>query len=250
MTYKEKERSMKNKKVVLVTGGTGGIGKYLVEEFFRAGYCVAFTFYSNAEAAGKLEKLPNVKGFQADVADEASVAKLRDDIEAVFGGLDALVFGSGIFEDALVENMSLDSWNRVISTNLTGVFLCAKYMLAMLRKSGHGRFICIGSVMGDTGIYGSCSYAASKTGMIGLVKSIALENAKHGVTANVVSFGYIDAGMTARLPEKVLDSALKKIPMKRMGDPTDTAKVIIDLCAEHTNYISGQVIRVNGLMYV
>lgn len=241
---------MKDKKVALIVGGTGGIGVYLVEEFIRAGYAVAFTFYNNIDNASDMEKKLGVKGYQVDVRCEKDVAELHNKLRRDFGRVDVVIYSSGIFEDALVENMSIESWNRVVETNVTGAFLCAKHLLQMLRESGHGRYICTGSVMGESGIYGSCSYAASKAALIGLVKSIALENAKYCVTANVVSFGYIDAGMTEHLSEKILESALKKIPMKRAGDPRDAAKVIVDMCEEHTNYISGQVIRINGLLYV
>ena len=200
--------------------------------------------------ADEIKKDFGVKGYQADMTQETDVMLLQAELLRDYGRLDALVYASGIFEDALVDNMSLESWKRVISINVTGAFLCAKYLLQMLRESGHGRYICIGSVMGESGIYGSCSYAASKAALIGLVKSIALENAKYHVTANVVSFGYIDVGMTEQLSEKIYESALKRIPMKKAGDPSDAAKVVVDLCADYTNYISGQVIRINGLLYV
>lgn len=241
---------MNDKKVVLVVGGTGGIGAYIVQEFANAGYDVAFTYCNNRNKALSMEECTGAHGYKADMTQEAAVAGLQEALGKDFGRLDAVIYVSGIFEDALIENMSMESWNRVMATNVTGAFLAAKYFTKMLRESGNGRFICTGSVMGESGIYGSCSYATSKAALIGLVKSIALENAKYNVTANVVSFGYIDAGMTDQLPEKVFESAMKKIPMKRAGDPTDTAKVIVDLCAEHTNYISGQVIRINGLLYV
>lgn len=241
---------MNDRKVVLVIGGTGGIGAYIVEEFANVGYDVAFTYCSNRDKASAMEERIGAHGYKADMTEETAVANLQQTLDREFGRLDALIYASGVFEDALVENMSMESWNRVLATNVTGAFLCAKYFTRMLRESGSGRFICTGSVMGESGIYGSCSYAASKAALIGLVKSIALENAKYNVTANVVSFGYIDAGMTDQLPEKVFESAMKKIPMKRAGDPGDAAKVIVDMCAEHTNYISGQVIRINGLLYV
>ena len=241
---------MTYKGIVLIMGGRGGIGTYLVEEFSRTGYQVLFTYYNNNDTAEKLERLYKAWGFKVDASNEENMMNFEKKILTEYGKVDAVIYGSGIFEDSLIENMTLESWNRVIATNLTGAFLCAKYMIQLLRNSGHGRFICIGSVMGESGIYGSCSYAASKAGIIGLVKSIALENARHGVTANVVSFGYIKTGMTTKLPEKVLESAMKKIPMKKTGEPSDAAKVVVDLCQEHTNYISGQVIRVNGLLYV
>lgn len=241
---------MNKKKVVLVVGGTGGIGAYIVEEFANAGYDVAFTYCNSRDKALAIEERIDAHGYRANMTEEETVVSLRETLDKDFGRLDALVYASGIFEDALVENMSIESWNRVIATNVTGAFLCAKYFIQMLRESGCGRFICTGSVMGESGIYGSCSYGASKAALIGLVKSIALENAKYNFTANVVSFGYIDAGMTEQLPEKVFESAMKKIPMKRAGNPVDSAKVIVDMCADHTNYISGQVIRINGLLYV
>lgn len=241
---------MRTDKVVLIIGGTGGIGVNIIEEFVNCGYKVAFTFCNNAAKANELEKQYNCKAYHADSAIEEDVIKIKERIAKDFGRLDAMIYVTGIFEDSLVENMTYESWNRVICTNLSGAFLCAKHILPMLRESGQGRFICTGSVMGESGTYGSCSYAASKAGLIGLVKSVALENAKYGVTANVVSFGYIDTGMTTQLPDKVLESAKKKIPMKRIGDPGDAAKVVVDMCADHTNYISGQVIRINGMLYV
>ena len=241
---------MVNNKTALVFGGTGGLGSYIVDQFFKENYRVAFTYFGNNEKAMELEKKVSGKAYRTDVSNEDSVKELKENIAKEYGCLNVVVYCVGIFKDSLVNEMSLESWNQVQSTNLTGAFLAAKYLIQMLRESGNGRFICIGSVMGESGIYGSCSYAASKAGLIGLVKSIALENAKFNVTANVVSLGYINTGMTNQVSEKVLDSAIKKIPMKRLGNPDDTAKVIVDLCREHTNYISGQIIRVNGLLYV
>lgn len=239
---------MSNKKVALIIGGSGGIGSYLVNEFMDRGYRVIFTYCGNARMADQASG--DVEGVKADVSDEGSISGLRDLIQDKYEKLDALIYAAGIFEDALVGNMSLDSWNHVMAVNLTGAFLCCKHFIHLLRKSGQGRVICIGSVMGDSGTYGSCSYAATKAGMIGLIKSVALENAVYNVTANVVSFGYIDTGMTQKLTEKVLESAKKKIPAKKLGDPCEAAKITADLCEEHTGYITGQVIRINGGLYV
>lgn len=239
-----------NKRVCLVVGGTGGIGKYIVKAFSENDYDVIFTYYRNKEAANIIENEYGVSSYCIDSSSENDVKNFSNEVEAKYERIDALVYATGIFEDALIDNMELESWRRVIDTNLTGIFLYAKHFLRLLRKSGAGRFVAIGSVMGESGIYGSCSYGATKAGMIGLIKSIALENAKYGITANVVSFGYIDAGMTELLSEKVLESAMKKIPMKKLGDPYDAARVVVDVCSEHMGYVSGQVIRNNGLLYV
>lgn len=241
---------MSNKRNCLIVGGSGGIGRYIVEAFAKADYNVCFTYYQSEGAAKELENQFGAKAYRVDSQDELSVQGLEEQLRKLYGKLDVLVYATGIFEDALIDKMELESWKRVLDTNLTGVFIFAKYMLPLLRESTSGRFVAIGSVMGESGIYGSCSYGATKAGIIGLIKSIALENAQYGVTANVVSFGYIDAGMTAKLPEKVLDSAMKKIPMKKLGDPLDAAEIVVDVCSEHAGYMSGQVIRNNGLLYV
>lgn len=239
---------MNDKKVALIIGGSGGIGNYLVNEFADRGYRVIFTYYGNSRMADQISG--DIRGVKADVSGEESVSSLRDLVQQEYGKLDVLIYAAGIFEDALVGNMTLESWNHVLTVNLTGAFLCCKHFIHLLRQSGHGRVICIGSVMGESGTYGSCSYAATKAGMIGLMKSVALENASYNVTANVVSFGYIDTGMTQKLTDKVLESAKKKIPSKKLGNPSEAAKITADLCEEHTGYITGQVIRVNGGLYV
>lgn len=241
---------MENKRTVLIVGGTGGIGKYMIEAFSTAGYNVLFTYFHNEETAAEAEKNFNAKGYRTDVTSEKEILDLSAELNKKQKSLDALIYCSGIFLDSMAEGMELESWEQVMAVNLTGAFLCAKYFLKMLRESGHGRFICTGSVMGESGIYGSCSYAASKAGLIGLVKSIALENARYNVTANVLSLGYIDTGMTTQLSEKILKGALQKIPMKRTGNPQDVGRLAVSLCGDYTNYISGQVIRNNGLLYV
>ncbi len=238
------------KKICLIIGGTGGIGEYLVRAFSEANYKVLFTYCNNDESAKMIESKYEATPYKVDSTSEEEVSNLYVEICREIECIDVLVYATGIFEDSLIDNMELSSWKKVIDTNLTGVFLFAKHFLKLLRKSLSGRFVVIGSVMGESGIYGSCSYGASKAGIIGLVKSIALENAKYGITANVVSYGYIDTGMTSKLSEKVLESAKKRIPMKKLGNPDDAAKVVVDICSEHMGYISGQVIRNNGLLYV
>lgn len=235
---------------VLVVGGSGGVGRHIVKAFYGAGYEVSFTYLSSEENAQILSYKYHADAYRADSLCEADIIMIKEAICKKYGKLDALVYAAGIFEDSLAINMTLESWNRVVATNLTAPFLYVKAMTELLRNSGSGRFVCIGSVMGDTGTYGSCSYAATKAGLSGLIKSVALENARYGVTANIVSYGYIDAGMTNAVPSNVLESAMKKIPMKRLGNPDDAAKIVVDVCSEHFGYVSGQTIRNNGLLYV
>lgn len=238
------------KRTVLIVGGTGGIGSHLVQEFGNAGYKVIFTYCHNESAAIKLGSDCNCAFYQLDPVCEENVENLTAHLANTDERIDALIYAAGIFEDALTEKMPLSSWERVLSVNLTGAFLVTKHLLPLLRQSGNGRILYIGSVMGDAGCYGSSSYAVAKAGLIALAKSVSLENAKKNVTANVLSFGYIDTGMTGQVPEGVLESAMKKIPMKRLGDPSDVAKIAVDLCANHMNYVAGQVIRVNGALYM
>lgn len=243
---------MDGKKLALIIAGSSGIGVDVVKEFCANGYDVAFTYNSNKKLAQEIEASTDnqATAYQLDVSSEDSVKNLMQELDSKYHRLDALVYMAGIFEDSRCESMELSSWNKVLATNLTGAFLVTKYSIDALNKSSHGRIIYTGSVMGESGCYGSCSYSATKAGLIGLAKSVGLENASKGLTANVVSFGYIDAGMTHKLPENVRTAAEKKIPMKRLGDSADTAKVIVSLCDDCTNYISGQVIRVNGMLYV
>ena len=238
------------KRNVLIVGGSGGLGSYMVKAFHNAEYDVSFTYYSNEDKAKALSNEYYAGAYRADSLCEADIIALKEALDEKYGKLDALVYVAGIFEDSLTVNMTLESWNRVVATNLTAPFLYIKAMTELLRKSGSGRFVCIGSVMGDMGTYGSCSYAATKAGLSGLIKSVALENAKYGVTANIVSYGYIDAGMTNAVPDNVLEAAMKKIPMKHLGNPDDAAQIVVDVCSEHVSYVSGQTIRNNGLLYV
>lgn len=237
-------------KTVLILGGTGGIGAHFVRQFAEAGWNVVFTYLGNKNEAVRLEEKYKVKGWHIDATEEKEIQTLIAQVRTDYLRLDALIYAIGIFEDALTEKMELESWNKILSVNLSGAFLVTKHALPLLRESGCGRILYIGSVMGESGCYGSSSYSVTKAGLIALAKSVALENAKKNVTANVLSFGYIDTGMTAQVPDNILESAMKKIPMRRLGDPSDMAKIAVDLCSEHMNYLSGQTIRVNGGLYV
>ncbi len=238
-------------KKALIVGGSGGIGNSLINAFYDAGYEVYYTYNSRRmedDHSGNGEK--RIIGKRVNVLDEKDVEDYFQWLSAKTDSLDALVYAAGIYSDSLIENADLEDWNRVIGVNLTGAFLFTKNGMNSLRASGGGRVLYIGSVMGESGCYGAASYAASKSGLIGLAKSVALENASKNVTANVLSLGYIDVGMTHSVPDKVLESAKKRIPMKKLGDPMEVAQIAVDICSSHMSYVSGQVIRCNGMLYV
>ncbi len=234
-------------RTVLIIGGNGGVGANIVKAFCDAGYEVAYTYRSKDNE--DLLKLPNVRSYKADAVSEDQVAAAAATAREDFGHLDVCVYASGIFENSVIMKTEAESWKRVLDVNLTGAFYAAKHTTPFLRESGSGRFVVLSSVTGDLGVYGACSYAASKAGLVGLVRTVALENLKYGVTANVISLGYMDTGMGRQLSDVVYESVKNSIPMKRFGDPADLAKVVVDVCSEHANYICGQVIRVNGMMY-
>ncbi len=231
----------------LIIGGNGGVGANIVKAFAAAGYDTAYSFRSKDNE--ELKALPNVRSYKADAVDEDQIAALAASVRADLGGLDVCVYASGIFENGVIMKTEAESWKRVLDVNLTGAFYAAKHMTPMLRESGSGRFVAISSVTGDLGVYGACSYAASKAGLVGLVRTVALENLKYGVTANIISLGYMETGMGKQLSDVVYESVKNSIPMKRFGNPADLAQVVVDVCSEHANYICGQTIRVNGMLY-
>lgn len=234
----------------LVVGGNGGVGSAIVNAFVNAGYRVIFTYRTRTDTVENLSLLKNCSAYQLEVGKEGDIANLQKDIEDRGINIDVVIYAAGIFQDSLIENTTYESWKSVMETNLNGAFLFAKYFIGMLRKSGKGRYIAIGSIMGESGCHGSSSYSASKAALIGFVKSLALENARFGVTGNVISLGYINTGMTNMVSEKVMSSVMKKIPMGHLGNPEEMAKFVVALCSEYTSYLSGQVIRYNGLLYV
>lgn len=243
------------KQVALITGGNRGLGRHMVLAFARAGYDIAYTFGKHLEEAQALAKELKEMGAtyhfgQVDVTSEDQVAAFFSDVRARWGRIDVLVNNAGTFENSLLEQTSLESWNRVLAVNLTGSFLTVKYALPIMKEQKNGRIVFIGSAMGETGIYGACSYGASKAGLMGLMKSVALEGARHGITANMVSIGLTDEGMSLELSEKAKDAMLKKIPANQAGRAEDLANIILDLCRPEMSYVTGQVIRFNGGMYM
>lgn len=240
-------------KTALVTGATGGIGGAIARAFHTAGATVAIS----GRQSDKLEVLAKELGervhvLPCDLADRASVAKLIDEAVAKMGGLSILVNNAGLARDNLFMVMKDDQWDDVIAVNLTSTFmLCRAAARAMLRaRPNFGRIINIASVSGVFGNPGQGNYAASKAGVIGMTKSLAREVAPRGITANCIAPGFIQTAMTDALPEKAREDLVSQIPSQRLGTPDDVAASVGFLLSDEASYITGQVIHVNGGMYM
>lgn len=240
-------------RVALVTGGSRGIGRVICIELAKKGYDVATCFSHGRDAAQETVTLCREYGVRAeayscDVADEADVIRLFATVKEELGGVDVLVNNAGITRDGLILKMSQTDFSDVISTNLTGTFLCCREASKqMLRKKG-GRIINISSVVGLRGNAGQVNYASSKAGVIGLAKSLAKELGGKGITVNVIAPGFIQTDMTADLSDDMKKYWETQIPRKRAGRPEDVANAVCFLAAEESDYITGQVIAVDGGM--
>lgn len=240
-------------KVVLVTGASKGIGKSIAEACCQQGADVAFTFLSNVEKGKALEEElaangNKVRGYRSDASDFDQAQQLIDDVVAEFGRIDVLINNAGITRDNLLLRLSEDDFNAVIKTNLNSAFNLTKAVVKPMMKQRAGSIINISSVVGVKGNAGQANYAASKAGMIGLTKSVALELGSRNVRCNAIAPGFIETEMTAVLDEKVVQGWRDGIPLKRGGDPMDVAHACVFLGSDMSAYITGQVLNVCGGM--
>ncbi|MCH8568283.1 MAG: 3-oxoacyl-[acyl-carrier-protein] reductase [Balneolales bacterium] len=240
-------------KNILVTGGTRGIGKGIVEACAKAGANVAFTYARSAEAAEELKKEIEQNGtkalaFQADAVDAARAEEVVSEILKEWGSLDVLVNNAGITNDTLIMRMSEDQWDSVINTNLKSVFNYSKACVKPFMKQRNGSVINISSVVGLSGNAGQTNYAASKAGVVGFSKSLAKELSSRNIRVNVIAPGYIRTEMTDKLSEKVMESINKSIPMGKAGDVEDIANGVLFLASDASRYITGETIRIDGGM--
>jgi len=240
-------------KVVLVTGASRGIGRAIAREMAMQGARVAFTYLSSVEQGQALEAelaglSTTAKGYRSDASDFAQAEQLVNDVLADFGALDVLVNNAGITQDGLLMRMSEEQWDRVIQVNLKSVFNLTKAATKPMMKAKSGSIINLSSVVGVRGNAGQANYAASKAGIIGFSKSVALELGSRNIRCNVIAPGFIETEMTAQLDEKVVSDWAAAIPMKRAGKAEEVASVVTFLGSDMSSYISGQVLEVNGAM--
>lgn len=240
-------------KVALVTGASKGIGNAIAKKYAEQGASVAFTYLSSVEKGQALEQELSkygvkAKGYRSDASDFAAAEELINSVVADFGKLDILVNNAGITQDTLLLRMTEEQWDKVINVNLKSCFNTVKAAAKTFMKQKGGSIINMSSVVGIKGNAGQANYAASKAGIIGFSKSIALELGSRGIRCNVVAPGFIETEMTAVLDEKTVQSWRDAIPLKRGGTPEDIADCCIFLGSDMSRYITGQVIQVDGGM--
>ncbi len=237
----------------IVTGGTRGIGKEIARTLAKNGANIAINYRKyNEEVEGLIEELKGL-GIKAlavkcDVRNGEEVNNFIKEVKEHFGSIDILVNNAGVTKDGLLLRMSENDFNDVIDVNLKGTFNMTKAVSPIMVKQRFGKIINISSVVGIAGNAGQCNYAASKAGVIGFSKSVARELASRNINVNVIAPGYINTEMTSILPDKVKEEVLKTIPMKKIGEPKEIANLALFLSSDLSNYITGQVINVDGGM--
>lgn len=240
-------------KTALITGASKGIGKAIAYRYAEEGANVAFTYLSSVEQGKALEnelisKGVKAKGYRSDAADFLQAEQLINAVIADFGSLDILVNNAGITQDTLLLRMTEPMWDKVIGVNLKSCFNTVKAVTKQMMKQKSGSIINMTSVVGIKGNAGQANYAASKAGIIGFTKSVAIELGSRGIRSNAIAPGFIETEMTEKLDEKTVQSWRDGIPLKRGGKPKDVADACVFLGSDMSSYISGQVIQVDGGM--
>jgi len=241
--------SFKNKKI-LITGATGGIGNALVKKFVSLEGNVLATGTKTEKLDELKKKFPNINILKFDISDHSKIEEFIENVSSQLTGLDILINNAGINRDNLSLRMKEDEWKQVIDVNLGSTFLLCKYGIKKMLKNKYGRIVNITSVVGHTGNLGQANYAASKSGIIGMSKSLAIEYAKKNITVNCVSPGFIQSKMTDNILESIKAVLTSKIPMAKLGTGEDVSNTVAFLSSDAASYITGETIHVNGGMYM
>ena len=239
-------------KVVLVTGGSRGIGRACAIAFAKAGATVVLSYSGNEAAAAEAVALagPNARSIKFDVADTAACAAAVDEVVKGAGRLDVLVNNAGVAIDGLAVRVKDDDWDRTLNTNLKGAFALCRAAARPMMKQRSGSIVNLTSVVGETGNVGQAAYAASKAGLIGLTKSLARELSSRNIRVNAVSPGFIDTDMTAGLNAELKAKMTEGIPLGRLGSADEVARAVLFLAGDAASYVTGEVLKVNGGMYM
>ena len=240
---------------VVVTGGSRGIGRAIALDFASKGANVSIVYLDHRVQAQQVLNELNALGVEAeehatDVKNFSAIQELFADFIKRHGRMDALVNCAGINRDHTFAKLTSEQWHEVIDTNLTGAFNCSKAAWEQMKTQNYGRIVSISSVVGQAGNFGQTNYSASKAGLLGFTKSLALEGAPNNITVNAICPGFVDTSMVRGMPPDVLEKVIQKIPMHRLGQPEEIARAVTFLASPASGYITGQIITVNGGFYM
>jgi acetoacetyl-CoA reductase len=237
--------------VALVTGGIRGIGAAISKRLADRGVTVAAGYSRDKEAADRFrDTLPRCSVHQGNIGSHEDCERVIREVCDLHGRLDILVNNAGITADKTVRKMTVDEWDRVVQVNLSGAFYLSRAVLQHMLDRGSGRIINISSIIGESGNIGQANYASAKAGLFGLTMSLAQETARKGITVNSVAPGYISTEMVAAVPKEALDKVIAKIPVGRLGEADEVARVVEFLADPESGFITGQVYSVNGGQYM
>ena len=236
-------------RVALVTGGSRGIGAAISIALKNEGYKVAATYACNDDAGSKFSDETGIKTYKWNVASYEESTNGLKKVQADLGAIDTIVANAGITRDAPFHKMTPDQWNQVVDTNLTGVFNTIHPLWPAMREQKFGRVIVISSINGQKGQFAQVNYAATKAGDLGIVKSLAHEGARNGITANAVCPGYIATDMVMSMPEKAIEATISQIPTGRLGEPEEIARCVLFLASKESGFINGSTISANGAQF-
>lgn len=235
-----------SKKTILIIGSSGGLGSSIMSNFDEDKYNLALHYYSNPHSI----QSKNYKAYQADITQEKEVENLIKQVVDDFGSIDIILNNAGVTISEISWKTQLSNWEKTIAINLTGPFLVTKHALPYMRKNNWGRIIYMSSIVAQTGFIGASAYAASKAGLLGLVKTISKEVANKGITVNAIALGYFNAGMIDDVPQEMQDKLKEAIPVSALGKPEELAELIKYIISEKSSYLTGQTINLNGGLYV
>nr|WP_263325163.1 3-oxoacyl-ACP reductase FabG [Neobacillus sp. Marseille-Q6967] len=237
-------------KVAIITGAANGIGLTASEVFAREGAKVAMADFNIEQGENSAQILREqgyeVTFFQVNVVDRTSVDLMVEKVQALYGKIEILINNAGITKDAMLSKLSVEDFQAVLDVNLTGVFHCTQAVLPVMITNGKGKIINTSSVSGVYGNVGQTNYAATKAGVVGMTKTWAKELGRKGINVNAVAPGFIETGMTAKVPEKILDQMKQMVPLARLGKPEDIANAYLYLASDESNYVNGTVLHVDG----
>lgn len=232
-------------RTILIMGSSGGLGEHLIDFFSEKDVTLALHYFEN-----KPKKVPsNAQLFKADIREEQEVKELIEAVVSEYDSIDIVINNAGISKSEMSWKASKQNWEDTIGVNLTGPFYVTKHVLPYMRENQFGRIIFMSSIVAQTGFIGASAYGASKAGLIGLTKSIAKEVANKNITINSIALGYFNAGMINDVPEDMQEALMKQIPLNKLGEPFQLAKLIEYLSTEEAAYLTGQTLNLNGGLY-